>query len=41
MVGDETISDIVERPIQEEAQECNDNSDNVIRTISHSSAINV
>ena len=36
---DEIISDIVESPVQEEAQECNDNSDSVIQTISHSSAI--
>ena len=33
---DEIISDIVERPVREEAQECNDNSDSVIQTISHS-----
>ena len=36
---DEIISDIVERPVQEEAQECNDNSDSVIQTISHSFAV--
>ena len=36
---DEIISDVVERPVQEEAQECNDNSDSVIQTISHSSVI--